>query len=42
MMDDKLKKDLIKIAPKIFLMTYDHNPEVSDTMKELWNTLIDI
>jgi hypothetical protein len=42
MMDDKLKRDLLKIAPRILLMTYDYNKEVSETMKELWSSLIEI
>jgi len=25
MLDDKIKESLIKIAPKIMLLTYDHN-----------------
>ena len=28
MLDDKIKESLIKIAPKILLLTYDHNQEV--------------
>ena len=41
-LDEQLKKDLVKIAPKILMLTYDQNPEVSDTMKELWSSLIDV
>jgi len=33
MLDDKIKVSLIKIAPKILLLTYDPNTEVSDTMR---------
>lgn len=33
MLDDRLKRDLLKIAPKILLLTYDHNNEVNETMK---------
>lgn len=41
MLDDRLKNDLLKISPKILMLTYDYNPEVRDTMKQLWCTLID-
>ena len=41
MLDDGLKEDLRKLTPKILLLTYDHNPEVRDTMRQLWSTLID-
>lgn len=27
-LDDKLKENLVRIAPKILLLTYDHNVEV--------------
>lgn len=40
MLDDKIKVSLIKIAPKILLLTYDPNSEVSDTMRQLWSSLI--
>lgn len=40
MLDDKIKESLIKIVPKIMLLTYDHNQEVQDTMKQLWSALI--
>ena len=40
-LDGQLKTDLMKIAPKILMLTYDKNPEVADTMKELWSALID-
>jgi hypothetical protein len=33
MLDDKIKESLLKIAPKILLLTYDPNQEVCDTMK---------
>lgn len=42
MLDDRLKRDLLKIAPKILLLTYDHNNEVNETMKQLWSNLIEI
>jgi hypothetical protein len=42
MLDDRLKNDLLKIAPKILMLTYDYNDEVRDTMKQLWATLIDV
>jgi len=42
MLDDRLKNDLLKIAPKILLLTYDYNQEVRDTMRQLWATLIDV
>jgi hypothetical protein len=42
MLDEKLRGDLLKIAPKILLMSYDHNNEVKETMKELWSTLIEV
>ena len=41
-LDGQLKTDLMKIAPKILMLTYDKNPEVADTMKELWSALIDV
>ena len=40
MLDDKIRVSLIKIAPKILLMTYDPNQEVQDTMRQLWSSLI--
>ena len=42
MMDDRLKNDLLKITPKILMLTYDYNDDVRDTMKQLWSTLIDV
>ena len=42
MMDDRLKNDLLKITPKILMLTYDYNDEVRDTMRQLWSTLIDV
>jgi hypothetical protein len=42
MLDERLRGDLLKIAPKILLLSYDHNNEVKETMKELWSSLIDI
>ena len=42
MLDDKLKASLVKLAPKILLLSYDQNRDVSDTMKELWGTLVDV
>lgn len=42
MMDEKLRGDLLRIAPKILLMTYDHNNEVKETMRELWGSLIEV
>ena len=42
MLDEKLSQDLLKIAPKILLLSYDHNDEVKETMKELWSTLIEV
>ncbi len=42
MLDDKIRLSLIKIAPKILLMTYDPNQEVCDTMKQLWSALIPV
>lgn len=42
MLDERLRGDLIKIAPKILLLSYDHNPEIQETMKELWNNLIEV
>lgn len=38
--DEKVKNDLLKTIPKIFLMTYDYNEEIRDTMKEVMNTLV--
>lgn len=40
MLDERLRRDLLKIAPKILLLSYDHNTEVQETMKELWHNLI--
>ena len=42
MFDDKLKAELLKIAPKILLLSYDHSNEVKETMKELWSTLVEV
>ena len=42
MLDDRLKQDLLKITPKILILTYDYNDEVRDTMRQLWSTLIDV
>ena len=42
MLDEKLRGDLLKISPKILLLSYDHNDEVKQTMKELWGSLIEI
>jgi len=42
MLDDKLKASLVKLAPKILLLSYDQNRDVSDTMKQLWGTLVDV
>jgi hypothetical protein len=42
MLDERLRGDLLKIAPKILLLSYDHNDEVKQTMKELWSSLIEI
>jgi len=33
MLDDRLKEKLMKITPKIFMLTYDYNQEVRDTMR---------
>ena len=42
MLDDKLKDSLRKLAPKILLLSYDQNRDVSDTMRELWSSLVDV
>lgn len=42
MLDERLKNDLLKITPKILMLTYDYNQEVRDTMRELWATLINV
>lgn len=42
MLDEKLRGDLLKIAPKILMLSYDHNNEVKETMKELWSSLIEV
>ena len=42
MLDERLKENLMKIAPKIYLLTHDYNSEVRDTMKHLWGTLVDV
>lgn len=41
MLDERLKQDLMKIAPKILMLTYDYNDEVRDTMRQLWTSLVD-
>ena len=41
MLDEKLKANLVKLAPRILLLSYDQNRDVSDTMKELWGNLVD-
>jgi division protein CdvB (Snf7/Vps24/ESCRT-III family) len=41
-LDEKLKEDLRKIAPKILILTYDYNQEVQETMKQLWSALVDV
>ena len=40
--DEKLKADMVRLAPQILLLTYDQNEEVSRTMRELWTVLIDV
>jgi len=42
MLDDKLKSNLVNLAPKILLLSYDQNRDVSDTMKELWGSLVGV
>jgi len=42
MLDSKLKQQLMKIIPKILLLTYDYNQDVRDTMKQLWSSLVDV
>lgn len=42
MLDERLRTDLMKIAPKILMLTYDYNDEVRDTMRELWATLVNV
>jgi len=42
MLDDRMKVDLLKIAPKILLLTYDYSKQVSDVMKELWSCIVDV
>ena len=42
LLDERLKNDLLKITPKILMLTYDYNEEVRDTMRQLWGTLIDV
>ena len=42
LLEERLKNDLLKITPKILMLTYDYNEEVRDTMRQLWGTLIDI
>lgn len=42
MLDDRLKDDLLKITPKILLLTYDYDEGVRDTMRQLWGTLISV
>jgi len=33
MLDERLRNDIRKIAPKILLLSYDPNDEVNQTMK---------
>jgi hypothetical protein len=40
--DEKLKEDMVRLAPQILLLTYDENPEVQRTMRELWTVMIDV
>jgi hypothetical protein len=40
MQDTKLKEDLKKIAPKILLLSFDPNEEISQTMKQLWQSVV--
>lgn len=42
MLDEKLRSDLMRIAPKILLLSYDHNQGVKETMKDLWGSLIEV
>ena len=42
LLDEKLKADLLRIAPKILLLSYDHNDGVKETMKDLWGSLIEV
>lgn len=42
MLDDRLKQKLLKIAPKIYMLTFDYNQEVRDTMRQLWATLVPV
>lgn len=42
MLDEKLRNDLMRIAPKILLLSYDHNDGVKETMKDLWSSLIEV
>ena len=38
--DQQIKADMMNIIPKIFLMTYDYNEDIRNTMKEVMNVLI--
>ncbi|CAI2382409.1 unnamed protein product [Moneuplotes crassus] len=38
--DEQVRKDLLKMVPKLFLMTYDYNEEIRDTMKEVMSVLV--
>ena len=42
MQDDKLRAEMIVLAPQILLLTYDHNVDIARTMKEFWTALIDV
>lgn len=39
MSDEKLKNQLKELAPKILLLTYDPNKDVSNALQQLWNFL---
>lgn len=38
--DEEVKNDLLKTIPKIFVMTYDYNEDIRDTMKEVMASLV--
>ena len=38
--DKQVREDLVKMVPKIFLMTYDYNEDIRNTMKEVMSILV--
>ena len=38
--DQQIKNDMLNIIPKIFLMTYDYNEDIRNTMREVMGVLV--